>query len=323
MSITYGYFNSVNGDRKYNADQMSQYFKGLISNGVFANIGGSMAVVADGQSMSVNVLTGRAVIDCKWIENDAAFPLTISQSHATLPRYTAVVVQLDSVVFDGTESWVKGAYGFDSTKKWRISKTTTKDGTPASTPEEPEIDSATELCLAMILVPAQSNTVIQSRVIDKRGSSLCLWVTGLITQLDTSELFLQWQSAFNNYFEEMTAAFDDWFSTLTSQLSVNTYIQEFNKNVTIGSGVSNVVALDMTGYEYDSDDIIFVYVNGLYDTTFTLNTTGATPTITTVADADGTNISIKILKSKIGFSTLVGSDGAIITGDDGATIIGN
>lgn len=303
MSITYGYFNSVNGDRKYNADQMSQYFKGLISNGVFANIGGSMAVVADGQSMSVNVLTGRAVIDCKWIENDAAFPLTISQSHATLPRYTAVVVQLDSVE--------------------RLIRITTKDGTPASTPEEPEIDSATELCLAMILVPAQSNTVIQSRVIDKRGSSLCLWVTGLITQLDTSELFLQWQSAFNNYFEEMTAAFDDWFSTLTSQLSVNTYIQEFNKNVTIGSGVSNVVALDMTGYEYDSDDVIFVYVNGLYDTTYTLDASGATPTITTVADADGTNISIKILKSKIGFSTLVGSDGAIITGDDGATIIGN
>ena len=27
------------------------------------------------------------------------------------------------IVFDGTETWVKGAYGFDATKKWRISKT--------------------------------------------------------------------------------------------------------------------------------------------------------------------------------------------------------
>lgn len=27
------------------------------------------------------------------------------------------------MVFDGTETWVKGAYGFDATKKWRISKT--------------------------------------------------------------------------------------------------------------------------------------------------------------------------------------------------------
>lgn len=29
----------------------------------------------------------------------------------------------DEIVFDGTESWVKGAYGFDATKKWRIAKT--------------------------------------------------------------------------------------------------------------------------------------------------------------------------------------------------------
>jgi hypothetical protein len=285
MSITYGYFNSVNGDRKYNADQMSQYFKGLISNGVFANIGGSMAVVADGQSMSVNVLTGRAVIDCKWIENDAAFPLTISQSHATLPRYTAVVVQLDSVE--------------------RLIRITTKDGTPASTPEEPEIDSATELCLAMILVPAQSNTVIQSRVIDKRGSSLCLWVTGLITQLDTSELFLQWESAFNNYFEEMTAAFSDWFSGLTEDLNVNTYVRRYQKRVVLSN--SNVVSLDMTGYTYEATDIINVYVNGLFGVAgvdFTLDTSGTTPTVTTQAEAAGTVVTIDVMKSVIGFPAL-------------------
>ena len=173
MSITYGYFNSVNGDRKYNADQMSQYFKGLISNGVFANIGGAMAVIADNQSMTVSVSAGRAVIDFKWIENDAAFPLTISQAHATLPRYTAVVIQLDAIN--------------------RLIRITTKDGTPASTPTQPAIDTATELCLAMILVPAASSTIPQSRVTDKRGTSLCLWVTGLITQLNSNQLFLQWQ----------------------------------------------------------------------------------------------------------------------------------
>ena len=29
MAITYGFFNSVDGDRKYNAEQMSTYFDGL------------------------------------------------------------------------------------------------------------------------------------------------------------------------------------------------------------------------------------------------------------------------------------------------------
>ena len=36
MAIKYGFFNSVSGDRKYNADDISNYFLKLISDGVFA-----------------------------------------------------------------------------------------------------------------------------------------------------------------------------------------------------------------------------------------------------------------------------------------------
>ena len=46
MSITSGFFNSVNGDRTYNADQMSTYFKGLIGSGVYENVGGALQVLA-------------------------------------------------------------------------------------------------------------------------------------------------------------------------------------------------------------------------------------------------------------------------------------
>lgn len=34
MAITCGFFDSVSGDRTYDADQMSTYFEGLISDGV-------------------------------------------------------------------------------------------------------------------------------------------------------------------------------------------------------------------------------------------------------------------------------------------------
>lgn len=34
-----------------------------------------------------------------------------------------VAFTASEIVFDGTETWVKGAYGFDSSKKWRFSKT--------------------------------------------------------------------------------------------------------------------------------------------------------------------------------------------------------
>ena len=63
MSVTYGFFNSVNGDRVYNADQMSEYFNELVSNGVYESVGGALQVVPN-TGMNVNVKTGRGIIDC-------------------------------------------------------------------------------------------------------------------------------------------------------------------------------------------------------------------------------------------------------------------
>ena len=34
MSVTYGFYNSLNGDRRYDANQMSAIFDGLIIDGV-------------------------------------------------------------------------------------------------------------------------------------------------------------------------------------------------------------------------------------------------------------------------------------------------
>lgn len=35
MAFTFGFYNSLNGDRKYNAEQVSSIFDGLISDGVY------------------------------------------------------------------------------------------------------------------------------------------------------------------------------------------------------------------------------------------------------------------------------------------------
>ena len=39
MALTYGFYNSLNGDRKYNAMDISRLFDGLIKDGVFMSIG--------------------------------------------------------------------------------------------------------------------------------------------------------------------------------------------------------------------------------------------------------------------------------------------
>jgi hypothetical protein len=307
MAITYGYFNSVDGDRKYNADQMSEYFDGLVSNGVYESVGGALQVIA-GTDMSVNVQTGRGIINCKWINNNAVLPLTITQAHAMLDRYTAVVMKLDITN--------------------RLMTITTKDGTAASTPVKPTLQNdatGVELCLAWIYVNAGATTITQDKIEDARPSSDCGWVTGLIEQVDTSTLFLQYQTAYENYYAEMTEEFDTWLSTLTTELNVNTYVHKFVKDVTLTTSSSTqTITLDMTGYTYSNDDIIQVFINGLLgveNTDYTIDTTGAAPVITTTAQASGTVIEVVVFKSKIGFNTLIGSDSSEIVSEDNNTVL--
>ena len=82
MALKFGFFNSVNGDRKYNADDISNYFLKLISNGVFATPSNAMQVQASA-GMTINVSAGWAFINCKWLENTAAYPLTLDSADVT------------------------------------------------------------------------------------------------------------------------------------------------------------------------------------------------------------------------------------------------
>ena len=44
MSLTYGFYNSVDHDRVYDATQFGSIFDGVINDGVFQNIGDLFAV---------------------------------------------------------------------------------------------------------------------------------------------------------------------------------------------------------------------------------------------------------------------------------------
>ena len=46
MAVTSGFFNSLYGDRKYNAEQFSAMFDNLITDGVFSNVGNAFQVTA-------------------------------------------------------------------------------------------------------------------------------------------------------------------------------------------------------------------------------------------------------------------------------------
>lgn len=333
MAITYGFFNAIKQsdgtyDRTYNADQMSTYFEGLVSDGVYESVDDAMQVLA-GTGMQVQVGAGRAIIDSKWIKNTAAYPLTINAAHVTLNRYTAIIIRLDLSA--------------------RTIVITTKDGENATTPVKPVIansETIKELCLAYVYVGRGVTAITQANIEDTRpDNNVCGWVTGIVQQVDTSKLFLQWQTAYEEFYKQMQswqneqetgfsgwqneqetefsdwqqqqetgfsnwetsqkAAFDAWFSALTDQLNVNTYVKKYHKVVEMGQK-NRVFPLDMSGYTYVASDVLFINVNGVMlveDYDYVLDTSKTPVEIHTNADLDAENIlEITVLKSKIGQS---------------------
>ena len=298
MAITYGFFNATKRsdgtyDRAYNSNQISDMFEGLVSDGVFESIGDAMVVTAK-SGMTVQVGTGRASIDGRWIKNDAKMDITLAASNIALNRWSAIVMRLN--MSSRTMSIVE------------------KVGTAATNPVKPSLTNSTtvkEKCLAYVYVKAGAGSITQVDITDMRANtSVCGWVTGVIKQVDTSQLFLQCQAAYEQQLETMRtwetqqkAAFDTWFAALTDQLQVNTYIKKFRKAVTTTTE-QGTFPLNMSGYTYSSSDIIFVNVNGvslIEDYDWIINTTKSPVAIDTRVGMDAGNvIEIIVLKSQIG-----------------------
>lgn len=298
MAITYGFFNAVKQsdgtyDRAYNSEQMSDMFEGLISDGVYESVGDALLVTAK-SGMTVQVGTGRMVIDGKWLKNDAKMDITLTASHLTLNRWSAIVARLDN--------------------SNRVITLVEKAGTPATSPEKPamtESQTIREKCLAYVYIAAGASSITQTNITDTRpDTSICGWVTGLIKQVDTSQLFLQWQTAYEEMYTqlqswetEQKASFDTWFAALTQELNVNTYIQKYHKVVET-TDEQGVFALDMAGYTYDALDVILVNVNGVVlveDYDWILDTSKSPVELHAKFGIDAGNVvEITILKSKIG-----------------------
>ena len=179
MAITYGFFNAIKQsdgtyDRMYNADQMSTYFEGLISDGIYESVDDGMQVLA-ASDMQVQVGAGRAVIGSRWLKNTAAYPIILNRAHVTLNRYTAIIIRLDLSA--------------------RTIEITTKDGDNATTPAKPVMENTEmikEMCLAYVYVGRGVTAITQANIEDTRAdNSVCGWVTGIVQQVDTSKLFLQ------------------------------------------------------------------------------------------------------------------------------------
>lgn len=203
MAVTYGFYNSKNGDRKYDAEDISQMFDGLITDGVIGSYGKTFAVTA-GEGETVKVDTGRAWFNHTWTLNDAIVIIPCPASEVLRDRYDAVVLEVNANA-EIRENQIK------------IIK-----GTPSNTPVKPEMTSTEHLHqypLAYILRTAGSTSISQSQIENTVGTSACPLVTGVLKSMSADQIIAQWDSEFRKWFDsERTILDGDVAANLSSKI---------------------------------------------------------------------------------------------------------
>lgn len=192
MAFSYGFYNSLNGDRKYDSEDLSRMFDGIIYDGVIGAVGDTFAVKA-GTGNTVNVSSGRAWFNHTWTYNDAPMPISCGSAAVLLDRYDAIVLEVNAA---------------SDVRKNSIKVVT---GTEASIPVKPTMENTEfvhQYPLAYILRKAGSSSISQSQIENAVGTEACPICTGVLKSLNVEQMMAQ-----------LEAQFDEWFQSAKDTLS--------------------------------------------------------------------------------------------------------
>lgn len=217
MSVTSGFFNSLNGDRRYNAKQMSAIFDGIINDGVFASIGTAFTVSAD-KGLSVNVGVGRAWFNSAWVYNDTLLPLTLEASEVVLNRIDAIVIEIDH------------------RESVRLGDIKIVKGTPGSSPSRPVMTNNAythQYPLAYIYRAASSTEITQANITSMIGTNSCPYITGILQVQSIDNIVAQWNAQWDEWFaakvaksetnmSEADAEWNEWYANKTGEVDSDT-----------------------------------------------------------------------------------------------------
>lgn len=204
MAERYGFFNAVETssgeyDRTYNAEDFVSYFSKFISNGVFVNPTDGLKVSAQ-SGLKVIVKAGSAYIDGYYYELTENKILTIPVNSSSYVQEDSIVVRLDK-----------------ANRKMSI-ELKQNDVSVSRT------STVNELQLATIRKPIGASSLSASDVTDMRPyNDVCGFVTGVVQQISTSDLFSQFTAIFNEWFDGIKGRLsEDVATSLQSQVdSIN------------------------------------------------------------------------------------------------------
>lgn len=237
MAIESGFFNSKNGDRKYNARDIGRYFEHILTSGLFKSITDCMKVSAAG-GMGLSIAPGAGLIDCHWFRSETTETLTIGTANAALPRFDTVVVRLDM------------------SENVRSISLDIVPGTPAANPTETapvRSDTVHELALALVYVPAATTSIAPENITDVRDNE---WYCGYVHSLTEAPVLKRLGGAYRTSLNETSvvpinvAAFEPELDI------VNVYVNGFHMTQGIDYTIDKENKTIVLTYPVDRNTIV-------------------------------------------------------------------
>lgn len=182
MAEKYGFFNSINNDRVYDASDVAGFLSKFFTNGIFNN---SLSVSAN-DNMTVSVATGTANINGYSYENTASLTLDVNDADNTLNRIDSVILRLNLSDRNITAMILEGQ--------------------TATTPSQPTLTRSGniyDLRLANITVSAGITRITADKITDTRFTDECGNVVQAVQSLSTEDIFKQYNTWFTTWFDNV------------------------------------------------------------------------------------------------------------------------
>lgn len=299
IELASGFFNAIMQDgvpdRTYNCDDLNGFLKGLVSeNGIYAEVSSACQVVAS-SGMNVVVKTGKGQIGFNWFEIESDTTLEIANSDVVLNRIDRVVIQR-SLTNRNTVIYVK-------------------QGTLASNPTPPALtrnESVYEIALADILVSKNISAITTALITDQRSNNnVCGWIVGLIEQFDTTTLFNQYEEAQDNFINNQTQSFEDWYDTqiqnfnnwfngIKEEVKATSLYREYRSlYATVNANEQDISIPSTILFDNNGLDVLEIIINGLVanDNQYSISDDGTSIHLTSPLSVIGTRVEFVNKKS--------------------------
>lgn len=157
-SVNCGFFDSVDGDRLYSAEDFNRPTLELFGNGILATNNQNGFHVSKALGNNLNVTGGVAIFGGKWFYLDVAQTIKVDANEEANDRIDSIIAQVDT-----RSSGRSGAIIY-------------RTGTASADPQPPALSTAQgvyEYRIANLLMPAGTSTPSDANIADLRGEPEC------------------------------------------------------------------------------------------------------------------------------------------------------